>query len=393
MVFEVNQRDYKKIQADKIDKQMKEAKKNKLLQSIMSREQDAFSSSFAISQLLAFYMQSVKKKSTFLNFGVMNMSNIVQAPHSIIKYFIERRKQCFKDSKEAELSDIRKSHSDFGNKLEGFLNNFDRLSNNKSALDELLKGFEQQFDNCHKLRHRARKWVEINRLNVVDKQDCYSDEFFKEFEYDDKENYNFVKKVLDIEKEMELGQDLDERVGSLGYLKDLVDKGVLENTKKLKEIIIDSLSGDSPKDIEVEEEGFVEDVNLLGKRNGNKKEVIDLNSNSGGSMEENPNKRLKTDPIEQMRQAAILRHQKAQNSISIDSTENAPKPVKNSLNSLKALRKEINHHNERVHLDGSSRLGDDEVEDVEDDHDAKQAKIRKTISRMKKGKLRRRSFL
>jgi hypothetical protein len=141
---------------------------SKLMKSIMSREQDAFSSSFAVSQLLAFYMQNVKKKSTLLNFGVLNLNNIVQSPNSMVKFFVEKRKSCYVDQKVSEVSQIQSSHDNFNSKIEGFLNNFQRLSSNKSALDSLLKEFKGQFEDCHKLRHRARKWVEINRLKIVD---------------------------------------------------------------------------------------------------------------------------------------------------------------------------------------------------------------------------------
>ena len=118
---------------------------------------------------------------------------------------------------------------------------------------------------------------------------------------------------------------MDENLGSYSYLKELVSKGVIKETKKLKEIVIDSLSSNNSKKMSENKEGFVETVDLNGKEEGfvdtvdlegNKllgkrisrrssrassnrgSEVIDIASSSGGgsrqlSQEQGVDKKLK----------------------------------------------------------------------------------------------------
>ena len=299
---------------DRNAEEIKRAQKNKLLKSILSREDDEFTSTYAISQLMAFYMQNVKKQSSLLNFGVINMSNIVQSPNSMVKFFVEKYKKCYTSKKTDEVSIIQQGHDTFNIKVQSFLDNFERLMNNRPALEGLLGQFEGQFDECHNLRNRARKWVEINRLQFVEKQGVYDQEFFQDINLHDGELSEFISKVFEIESELEESMLLEnegERVGksqddSLGYLKDLISKGVVKKSKRLNEIMVDSQS-DKEDNFNIDED-FVESFEIDGlgnkrdgyqsssrltKRDGSfKSEVIDIQDREAENSD-NVEKRIK----------------------------------------------------------------------------------------------------
>jgi len=67
------------------------------------------------------------------------------------------------------------------------MDRFDQLRSNKLAIDDVLSEMKHQFDEFHNIRHKARKLVERNRLNMLSNSSELGDEYFSEFMLSDKD--------------------------------------------------------------------------------------------------------------------------------------------------------------------------------------------------------------
>lgn len=67
------------------------------------------------------------------------------------------------------------------------------------AIEEVIFELKNQFDDFHNIRHKARKLIEKNRLEMLQNDLTKDESYFSEFMLDDKEDYDFVKQILDLE--------------------------------------------------------------------------------------------------------------------------------------------------------------------------------------------------